>query len=570
MGNQKGGELPNDANGAPQRNWIRVAAWCLLGLLFCNTSGILLDPGMPDAGLDGSWVYPINQAVAQRMAFGHDIIFTYGPYASVWNHTYHPATVWMMLLGSLLFDVCYACCFAWLVRPAAWSWTLILVAMLFAPLVRGDAAAYSYMLLEVLFVFRLLDEETREGSKPMRVLLAAAIFGCAGMLPLVKCSFAAVQAGVSALCLAFLILHRRWMIALVCAFATLTAMLLFWFAAGQHVAGLPDFLSGSIQAISGYSQAMSLPGQRRQTVLFLAGALAVLLAIVLARSLRRSLKLYLLLAYAFYLLVSFKEGFVRQDDHVYVALVALALASLFLMLLQTPQRKRFSPVLCSIALVATMTVIGFLWRSDFADAVQEGGTDLGNWKLLKLAVETEPQLSFLLPRNFSLRPWHERFDDARREINANSNLDFNLQGSVDVYSYEQSALLSRGYDWGPRPVFQSYSAYTPELIRINEQHLRGTEAPDHIVFQLETIDDRLPTLDDGLSWPAMLDNYRVAAVSGKWVHLARKSGSIASREPFHASGKSIGATWRGGGCAAGNWPSLRCKSNSLLASTDDW
>ena len=113
------------------------------------------------------------------------------------------------------------------------------------------------------------------------------------------------------------------------------------------------------------------PGPRWQVALFLAGALAILLAIVLARSLRRSLKLLLLLTYASYLLVSFKEGFVRQDDDVYIAFVALAPASLFLMLLQTPQRKRFSPVLCSIALLVTMTVIGFFWRA-FSSTLCEG------------------------------------------------------------------------------------------------------------------------------------------------------------------------------------------------------
>ena len=159
-------------------------------------------------------------------------------------------------------------------------------------------------------------------------------------------------------------------------------------------------------------------------------------------------------------------------------------------------------------------------------------TELGSGKLLKLVVETEPQIWALHPWTYSLRPWHDRFDDARREINASSQLDFDLQGTVDVYSFEQSALLSRGYDWDPRPVFQSYSAYTPELIRNNEQHLRGSGAPDHIVFQLETIDDRLPALDDGLSWPAMLDNYRVAEVSGDWVHLARNPGPLRAESRF--------------------------------------
>ena len=85
-GDQKGDELPKAANGTPpRRSWIRVLAWCVLGLLFFNIPGVFLGPAMPSDGLDGSWVYSINQAVAQRMAFGHDIIFTYGPYASVYT-----------------------------------------------------------------------------------------------------------------------------------------------------------------------------------------------------------------------------------------------------------------------------------------------------------------------------------------------------------------------------------------------------------------------------------------------------------------------------------------------------
>jgi Ca2+/Na+ antiporter len=360
-----------------------------------------------------------------------------------------------------------------------------------------------------------------------------------------------LQVCVSLLCLVFLIFHRRWTMAIICTLAPPIGMLLFWFAAGQRMANLPGFLSASIQLISGYSEAMSLPGPRRQVALFLAGALAILLAIILARSLRRSLRLLLLLAYAFYLLFAFKEGFVRQDGHVNIAFIALAPASLFLMLLQTPQRKRFSLVLCSIALLATTTGIGYAWREYFVDGALDEGvppatihgltgwalltrlhTELGSGKLLELAILSEPQVAPHAPWLYSLRSWHDRFDDARREINASSQLDFDLKGTVDVYSFEQSALLSRGYDWDPRPVFQSYSAYTPELIQINEQHLRGTGAPDDIVFQLDTIDDRLPALDDGLSWPAMLDNYRVAEVSGDWVHLTRNPTPIRTKSRF--------------------------------------
>ena len=46
-------------------------------------------PAMPGEGLDPSWVFGMNQAVAQGFAFGRDLIFTFGPYASIYTKTFH-------------------------------------------------------------------------------------------------------------------------------------------------------------------------------------------------------------------------------------------------------------------------------------------------------------------------------------------------------------------------------------------------------------------------------------------------------------------------------------------------
>ena len=45
---------------------------------------------------------------------------------------------------------------------------------------------------------------------------------------------------------------------------------------------------------------------------------------------------------------------------------------------------------------------------------------------------------------------------------------------------------------------------------MNEEHLRGETAPDNILFSVDPIECRLPSLDDGPSWPALFDNYTVA------------------------------------------------------------
>jgi len=41
----------------------------------------------------------MNQAIAQGLSFGDDIVFTFGPYASVYTQLYHPATVRLMVVA---------------------------------------------------------------------------------------------------------------------------------------------------------------------------------------------------------------------------------------------------------------------------------------------------------------------------------------------------------------------------------------------------------------------------------------------------------------------------------------
>jgi hypothetical protein len=531
--------------------WLRVVAWCALAVLFFNSFGILR-PGMPNSSSDESWMYAVNQAEAQGLAFGRDIVFTVGPYSAVYTHAYHPGTVWIMVVGCLLLDLCYASCFIWLVRRARWSWPLIMAALLVTPLIRPDAFFFSFLLLLALVLFRLHDEAQDNPAKPSTLLWLAVLFGCSGMLPFVKISFAIAELGVFALCLCFLAFHRRWTMALICFLSLFVGMLVSWVAVGQKLADLPAFFSASVPIISGYSQAMSQPGPLRDQLLFLLGALGILLLIVFARHFQRQQKYFLLLAYAFYIFVIFKEGFDRHDDsHVAIAQGGLAVGVLSLTLLQTPQRRHFNTALCLAVFVIALLPMGFMWHNHFESDSEVGGqapqwenapqppapvtrmsTDLGARILRKLGLLSLPDTATLGPWNAEPWTWHRSFDEARQAIAAGSELDFSMPGSVDMYADEQPALLSRGYSWDPRLVFQSYSAYMPSLIRRNEQHLRGSAAPDHIVFELDPINDRLPALDDGLSWPAMLDNYRVAEVANDWVHLTRKPGPLRRESRF--------------------------------------
>jgi hypothetical protein len=114
-----------------------------------------------------------------------------------------------------------------------------------------------------------------------------------------------------------------------------------------------------------------------------------------------------------------------------------------------------------------------------------------------------------------------QFDESVAAIRVQQPLPA-LKGTVDIYSFGQSTLLANGLDWAPRPVVQSYSAYTSSLLEKDAAYLGGSKAPDNIIFAVQPIDGRLGALEDGLSWPALLTRYAPAALIDYMAILRRR------------------------------------------------
>src|SRR5262249_45675042 len=84
--------------------------------------------------------------------------------------------------------------------------------------------------------------------------------------------------------------------------------------------------------------------------------------------------------------------------------------------------------------------------------------------------------------------------------------------SVDLISSVQSALFVNDLNYRQRPVFQSYSTYTPELLEANARALASAAGPDFLVVRLEPIDERFPMLEDTRAWQEVLYRYRPVTV----------------------------------------------------------
>lgn len=539
----------------------RLVLWCLLFASFTHACG-LFAPVMPDQVGEESWGYALNQAVAQDLTFGKDIIFTYGPYASVYTHIYHPATVRIMTFGILLLIVLYVGCFAWLVKDAQWNWLLIMAAILLMQFGIEDSLLYAGPLLVCLVLCKLQfpgRQEAFAAAKNRSLIVLA--FAFLGLLPLIKGTFAALVAATCLLSALFLVANRRWRLALFCLLAPGVSMAGLWVISGQHLTALPGFFVSMGFIASGYSEAVAIDGSLWETFLFILPATAVLGYICLKQGLATSQRFFLLLVYALFLFVAFKEGFVRQDEsHITVAMNALAIGTIALSLLNCNGKFAFDHrKLLALALLPPLVPLQNQWRENFRGEVEAASTSItlpnqidsrwarlehlrersGTPRLMEMVLAAEPVNPGLVLYgwNFKVRDWKRELEQSLHELNQKSKLDFALSGTTDIYTFDESGFWARDYQWNPRPVLQSYSAYTPELIDLDAQHLRSGGAPDNLLIRLDPLDDHLPSLEDGLSWSAMLDNYSAAGFRNDWVHLAKKPLPLRTTSRYIVVGK---------------------------------
>jgi hypothetical protein len=211
------------------------------------------------------------------------------------------------------------------------------------------------------------------------------------------------------------------------------------------------------------------------------------------------LKLPVFAAFGIFLFAAFKGGFVRHDGH---ALYAAA------------------------ALLVAMPALG-LWASPRATTSAIFGLVMAAWLMISHSyIQSWPDLLYghaarfytdgiagLAEKLAGTRDLNREYQRALADIRQEVRIPL-VKGTTDIYRHNQAFLLASGNQWQPRPVLQSYTAYTSRLAQIDRSHLESNEAAANIFMRIETIDHRLPALADGSSWPVLLARYRPSAFEG--------------------------------------------------------
>jgi hypothetical protein len=259
--------------------------------------------------------------------------------------------------------------------------------------------------------------------------------------------------------------------------------------------------------VSGFAQGMGKGVHVLTPVLYVVASVVALLCFWRTRPSTGLPDYCFLLCILAFLFLSFKAGFVRHDVHALTASSGLVLGAMVLGNLRTipPRRLR-------LVLLISLVTWGYIH-------LQNKGSKFDYYR--PLGSELLADARALRAGDWGPLAFQDRYRLALADIRRAIPVP-RLPGTMDAYPFEIAALVASGNTWSPRPVVQSYSAYTPELAALNARHLSGPKAPDHVLFGVETIDNRYPSLDDGASWPELLNRYELAGDTEKYLLLARR------------------------------------------------
>ena len=475
----------------------RIAQFFLVCGLLVTTVTILVpfSPGMlPTNGLDPSWVMGLQQAIVQGLTFGREIIFTYGPYAPVYTGSYHPSTDVFFSFVCLYLAISYWACLIFVLRNAPWYWVLAFFIVLTMLIHARETLFLLFPLLTGLLILKIQFAKDEKSIKNKLALFSLALaFSAFGLLVLVKGTLLVPCVTVIFLYTIFFSSKDHISLTMLYLLLPIASLLFFWIIADLPIAALSNYFIGLAYIISGYTEAMALNGSTFEILMYLTASILILLIISFQMQLIGKEKLFLLCIYCLFLFLSFKVSFVRHDVHALIAATSLLVAALLLPF--AFKSWALFPAIIFVLLTSIYIKSNYINNPVYHDIKQISAPYASAWYGIQNRLEN--------------KKWPKSaFDAGMNALRVQASFPL-LSGTTDIYSYGQGGLIASGNIWSPRPIFQSYSVYTPELANRNRRHLLGDRAPDHIIFKIEPIDERLPALEDGASWPVLLTHYQL-------------------------------------------------------------
>ncbi len=448
-------------------------------------------------GTDPSHQWVLTWAVSEGMKFGSEIIFTYGPLGTILRRQYTPESVSILFPYAFVFWT-LAIIFLWRAFDTAsssliWKGICFLGLPLLFYLFRSPDPFSIFILYSFLLRFVLGGPLPR--WEQMLFHLWAAI------LVWTKVSLG-LGVFFTELCILGLMMLRRGFDFSILVFPL--SVLLIGFSVNHSPVDLILYFQKGLEISTGFSAAMSIWGSPLD---FLAG-LVLLGLITLIPFSRRDVRgsvveaIAFLCSSGFLIFLIWKQSFVRHDAHALTVtgFALFALPFLGAHIIPAVKINRWFKWVTTAGII--VAAVGF--HSHLLKVYN--APSLWNFAKNLPAFADSKNFNNLWSMTLSWDLAEQRYHQQRSQLAKKVPLT-DFKGTVDLYEVHQGMVLANELDYHPRPIFQSYSAYTPKLVELNRNHLLYNP-PSRVYTLIDRVDNRFPMLDDGLSFPEIWANYQ--------------------------------------------------------------
>lgn len=483
----------------------------VLGFLILVAAAFHL-PAYPEQGLDASWRMGLGKFFLEGRQFGTEVVFTYGPLGFIMGNTYWGGLWTSLILWHVALSVIFAMVIFWYgFKVNGYNRLFFFTFFFLFGLGYQDAI---HQIIIALVGLELIKRSDRDWHWSTVILI-----GLLTLLSLVKFTniVLSVVLIILASALAFWV-HRKVLTALRVPLIYMGTFLLGWMLCGQHLTNLPKYFYSSWQISQGYQDTMGIACPPMQLYLGL-----TVLGLIIAHAVLnlfshpdRIRGLALTAGVGAFIYLNWKHGYIRADGHqagFYFAALTVVVTSIPMLedgpRFRIPKRALLS-IAGIIAVIGLEAVLPGLVRGALGTA--QGTVDKNIYTSLNLS-KSKAGYDGRLEREKAFVAMFK----AKKVIGS---------ASVDVLGFEQSVAIFNGFNYQPRPVFQGYSAYTPYLSRLNYNYYAGENAPEYVLFKLQTIDGRLATMDDPHVLRLLIQRYKYIFSEQGFTVWQRKPGEF--------------------------------------------
>jgi SGNH hydrolase-like domain, acetyltransferase AlgX len=490
------------------RKALRANAWTIALVLLLTALSWPISFVKAGGGLDDSWALGLSLAAGHGLTFGREVIFTYGPLGfSLVPTAVTPGT---LLAGEVLAGLIQLALVAVLLANLRRRMNLLaasVLALLAASLVGWRAIGEP--LDGIAFGLVALTFATPAARREQAFRWLAIGGGAfAGFALLIKLNDGVAASAILTVSLLGSDSRRRSLTR--AATSLLGTLVALWLLVGEPLGALPDYVRNSYDVIGGYVESMGLSsGAESQWQLLLVAGSAIVLAVGARKALatertRRGAALAGAVLVVHYFVA--REAFVRYGPGHFATISLLGAVAL---MIPWPRAQRA----IGLAVAAAMAVAVF---AVLARPVTDIIDPLGDaHRLVTQAHEVlHPAAAIAEGRK-----------DVRREVAVPPTMARALRGHCVTSEPDEIVAVWAHpmWRWCPLPIFQSYTAYTPRLDRLNAAaYADARHGPDRVLRQVDqAIDGRNPTWESPAAMLSLLCHFAELEHSQAWQTLAR-------------------------------------------------